>query len=264
MLLWVFLALVWCSVAQAEQWESSLASVASLRTGGASLVSSDAMPLDHGRFVLITYWEARSDSNLDVYRCVDITDVNFAAIRHECWRALRPTGRAPRVAGEVTSSEDLCGKPSSVSPFGVIAACAFDEPFVVRTPYFELTPTPFENGGLVAAREDGRYLVVTDELLPPSAFLEVRANASAAYPELSGLAGPEGLLRQPPEGLQCQSEELSGRPWVSCQAAESPASVVRYLMSDDVVYTVTFNADTSAANSEAISLMFGSLRLGPP
>jgi hypothetical protein len=88
----VVLSILVCSVAQAEPWESSLASVASLRTGGASLVSSDAMQLDNEQFALITYWEARSESNLDVYRCVDIADSSFATITQQCWRALRPTG----------------------------------------------------------------------------------------------------------------------------------------------------------------------------
>jgi hypothetical protein len=263
MIRWVLLAFVLSNAAHA-QWESSLATVASLRTGGASLVSSDAMALGDGQLALITYWEARSDSNLDVYRCVDITDGGFETIRQACWRALRPAGRAPRVAEDVTSSEDLCGRPNIESTFGSIAFCAFSKPFVVRTPHFELTLVPFEAGGLVAARERGGYLVVTDEALPASVFFEVRADSLAAFTELSGLAGPDELLRQPSEGLRCESEEVTGRQWIVCRAIAPPLHVIRYLLADGVVYTVTFDAGASPADSESIELMFDSLRPGPP
>lgn len=253
-----------CSAAHAAQWEPSLASVASLRTGGASLVSSDSMALNHGQYALITYWEVRSDTDLDVYRCVDVTDASFAPISQECWRALRPADRAPQVVEDVTSSEDLCGQPGSASVLSVIAFCEFSEPFVVRTPHFELTLTPFMTGGLVAARENGRYLLVTDGALPASVSFEVRANSLAAFPELSGLADSEELLRQPPDGLQCHVEEKAGRPWVACQSIESPSSVIHYLMTDGVVYAVTYDFELSPENGQAVDMMFNSLRLGPP
>lgn len=260
----VILSLLVCSAAQAEPWESSLASVASLRTGDASLVSSDAMPLDHGQFALITYWEARSDSNLDVYRCVDTTDSSFTTLRQQCWRALRPTGRAPRVIEGVTSSQNLCGQPDSESISGVIAFCAFSNPFPVKTPYFEIVLAPFEGGGLAAVREEGRYLLATDEELPASVFFEVQANSLAAYPELSGLTGPEELLSRSPEGLQCEQVAISGRDWVRCQATQSPVSVIHYFMVDGAVYAVTFDSDASLADRETIELMFNSLRIPSP
>ena len=211
---WIILLSALSSAAHAAQWEHSLATVASLRTGGASLVSSDSMTLDHGQIALITYWESRSEEDLDVYRCVDISDSNFEPVSQRCWRALRPTGRAPRVAEDVTSSEDLCGRPSSESALSKIAFCTFSNAFVVRTPHFELTLTPFENGGLVAVREDGRYLLVTDDELPSSVFLEVRALARAAYPELAAVSDLDELVSQPPDGLQCQPEQAAGNPFI--------------------------------------------------
>lgn len=263
MVRWVSISLMLCSAAHAAQWESSLASVASLRTGGASLVSSDSIALDRGQLALITYWETRSDADLDVYRCVDITDPSFVPVRQECWRALRPTGRAPRVAEGVTSDEDLCGEPSAESAVGVIAFCAFSEPFVVRTPHFELTLTPFEKGGLVAARENGRRLLVTDDVLPASVFFEVRANGRGAFPELARLAEPEDFLLQPPDGLECRLDEIARRQWVACQSIESPASVIHYLMADGVVYTVTYDFELSREDERVVDVMFSSLRPGP-
>jgi hypothetical protein len=257
----IILLLLVGSAVQAEPWESSLASVASLRTGGASLVSSDSMRLDHGQFVLITYWEARSGSNLDVYRCVDITDSSFATVSQQCWRALRPTGRGPRVIDGVTSSQDLCGQPESPSRFSAIAFCAFSDPFTVQTAYFKVVIDPFDSEGLVAVREEGRYLLVTDEALPASAFFEVRADGPAAYPELSGLTGPEELLGQPPEGLLCEAATISGREWIRCQASETPLSVAHYTMTDGTVYSVVFSFDASLAASQTIRLMFDSLQL---
>jgi hypothetical protein len=261
MMLRIILLLLVCSAAQAEPWESSLASVASLRTGGASLVSSDSLQLDHGQFALISYWEARSESNLDVYRCVDIADSSFATISQQCWRALRPTGRAPRVVEGVTSSRDLCGQPDTQSLFSEIAFCAFANPFTVQTPYFEIVVDPFEGGGLVAVRAEGRYLLVTDEELPASVFFEVRADGPAAYPELSGLTHAEELLDRPPEGLLCELATIAGREWIRCQASETPLSVTHYRMTDSTVYSVVFNSDASLPNRHVIQSIFDSLQL---
>lgn len=255
------LSLLACAAAQAEPWESSLASVASLRTGGASLVSSDSIQLDHGQFALITYWEARSESDLDVYRCVDIANSSFETVSQRCWRALRPTGRAPRVVDGVTSSQDLCGQPNGQSRFSEIAFCAFSNALAVQTAYFKVLLDPFEDGGLVAVRDEGRYLLVTDEELPTSVFFEVRAGSAAAYPELSALAGPEDLVAQPPEGLLCEPVLVSGVDWIRCEELDSPLSVKHYSMASSFVYSVVFSSDASLADSQTIELMFNSLQL---
>jgi len=250
-----------CTAAQAEPWEPSLASVASLRTGGANLVSSDSIQLERGHFALITYWEARSEFDLDVYRCVDMTDSSFETIRQMCWRALRPTGRAPRVVDGVTSSQDLCGQPNSPSRFSVIAFCEFSNSFTVQTAYFRIILDPFEGGGLVAVRDEGRYLLVTDGDLPASVLFEVRAESASAYPELSGLAGPGDLLTQPPEGMMCEPVTNSGIEWIRCETADGPLSIIHYSMLGGTVYSVLFNSDASLADSQTIGLMFDSLQL---
>jgi hypothetical protein len=250
-----------CTAVQAEPWQQSLASVASLRTGGASLVSSDSIELERGHFALITYWEARSESDLDFYRCVDRTDSSFATISQTCWRALRPTGRAPRVVAGVTSSQDLCGQPDIQSRFSAIAFCAFSNAFTVQTDYFKIVLDPFDDGGLVAVGDEGRYLLVTDEELPASVFFEVRAESASAYPELSGLTGPEDLLAQPPEELTCELVTISTKQWIRCGAMDAPLSVIHYSMIGSTVYSVVFNSDASLADRQAIGLMFDSLQL---
>jgi hypothetical protein len=262
MIRWLVLVFGPLASAHAAQWESSLASVASLRTGGASLVSSDSLALDKGQYALITYWEARSDTDLNVYRCVDITDASFEPVSQACWRALRPTGRAPRVADGVMSSQDLCAQPGNESAIGEIVFCTFSEPRMVRTPYYELTLMPFENGGLVAIRENGRYLLVTDEELPASVVFDVRAQDAAAYPELAGMTNPEELVQTPPDGLQCLLDNIAGNQWVRCEDEEFPFTIAHYLMVGDVVYGVSFNADTSMADRQVLNLMFNSLRPG--
>lgn len=259
---WILLVLVPVASATAQQWESSLASVASLRTGGASLVSSDSLSLNHGQYALITYWEARSDSDLDIYRCVDITDSSFEPISQECWKVLRPTGRAPRVAESVTATGDLCGDPGSDRVLNVIAFCAFSEPFVVRTPHFELTLAPFENGGQVAVRENGRYILVTDDELPASVVFEVRADSLAAYPELAGMASPEELIEQAPDAVQCRWTDVAGNQWVRCETTDFPFTIAHYLMTDGIVYSVSFDSDTSTADGQTLGVMFNSLSTG--
>jgi hypothetical protein len=76
-----------------DQWQPTLATVAALRTAGAHIMSTDALPLERGRIALITYWEVRSETDLDVYRCVDIVNSDMEGISHECRKVLRPTGR---------------------------------------------------------------------------------------------------------------------------------------------------------------------------
>lgn len=257
----VFLSLLACTTAQADPWEASLASVASLRTGGASLVSSDSLQIDNGQFALITYWEARTESNLDFYRCVDITDSSFATGSEQCWRALRPTGRAPRVAASVTSTGNLCGQPDSQSGFGEIAFCGFSDPFTLETNHFRITLDPFENGGLVAVRDEGRYLLVTDEALPASAFFEVRMDAPTASSALTELADSELLSERIPDARQCEPVSVAGREWLRCDSPEPPLSVAHYLFTNSAVFTVAYNSDNSPENNRTIESMFRSLRL---
>ena len=144
-------------IANAAEWEQSLATVPALRTGGANLVSSDALEIEGGRFALITYWESRLRDDVDFYRCVDIADSTFATVRQDCWKALRPTGRGPVTVSQVTSSDDLCGRPNVASNTESVAFCTFSRSLVVSTPFFEVALSPFENGGLVAVREQGRH-----------------------------------------------------------------------------------------------------------
>lgn len=218
------------------------------------------MPLDHGRFALITYWEAGSESDSDVYRCVDIADSSFETLNQRCWRALRPSGRAPPVVDGVTSSRDLCGQPNAQSPFGEIAFCDFSDAFTVRTAYFSLVLEPFENGGLVSVSNGGRHLLVTDEELPASVFFEVRADSPAAYPELSGLTGPDDLLTRPPEGSTCVPVTISTATWIRCEATDTPLSVTHYTKKGGTVYSVAFGSDASLVDSRTIGLMFDSLQ----
>ena len=92
----LFVFLVVTTLVQADQWEQVPATTASLRTGGAHLVSSDALGLDDRRTALITYWEAaRGTNDLDVYRCVDVVDDRFVPASQSCWKVLTAVGRRP-------------------------------------------------------------------------------------------------------------------------------------------------------------------------
>lgn len=89
------LFIISCSVHAAE-WEQTLASTASLRTGGARLVSSDVLKVDDGESALITYWESAPDAtDRDIYRCVDIVGEDFSPLRQMCWKVLTPIGGRP-------------------------------------------------------------------------------------------------------------------------------------------------------------------------
>lgn len=101
MMQWCMLIIlaVTCS-AQAAEWEETLASTASLRTGGARLVSSDVLKVDNGESALITYWESAPEvASRKVYRCVDIVGPDFALLRQTCWKVLTPAGKRPDDAG---------------------------------------------------------------------------------------------------------------------------------------------------------------------
>jgi hypothetical protein len=97
MIRWLVFALLAAILpAQAAQWQHTLATTASLRTGGARLISSDALALDDGESALITYWEIlHATADLDIYRCVDVVGRQFSPLRQTCWKVLTPAGRPP-------------------------------------------------------------------------------------------------------------------------------------------------------------------------
>ena len=72
-------------------WRKSGATTASLRAGGAYLVSSDAVEVDDEKTALVTYWIGPEGSeSQDVYRCVDIVArVDFSHAAQRCWKVLR-------------------------------------------------------------------------------------------------------------------------------------------------------------------------------
>lgn len=77
-------------------WQKTGATTASLRTGGAYLVASDAVQVDHEKTALVTYWIwPEGADNQEVYRCVDIVaTVDFEHAAQKCWKVLRATGRS--------------------------------------------------------------------------------------------------------------------------------------------------------------------------
>lgn len=77
-------------------WQKTGATTASLRTGGAYLVSSDAIEVDDEKTALVTYWIwPEGVDNQEVYRCVDIVaTVDFAHAAQRCWKILRARGRS--------------------------------------------------------------------------------------------------------------------------------------------------------------------------
>ena len=77
-------------------WQETGATTASLRTGGAYLVSSDAIEIDDEKTALVTYWIwPEGADNQEVYRCVDIVaKVDFAHAAQKCWKVLRALGRS--------------------------------------------------------------------------------------------------------------------------------------------------------------------------
>ena len=77
-------------------WEKTGATTASLRTGGAYLVSSDALIVDDEKSALVTYWIwPEGADNQEVYRCVDVVaTIDFAHAAQRCWKVLRARGRS--------------------------------------------------------------------------------------------------------------------------------------------------------------------------
>ena len=76
-------------------WEKTGATTAALRSGGAYLVSSDAILVDDEKTALITYWIwPEGVDNQEVYRCVDIVaTIDFEHAAQRCWKVLRARGR---------------------------------------------------------------------------------------------------------------------------------------------------------------------------
>jgi len=257
------LTFLFVGIAEAAEWEHSLATVPALRTSGAGLVSSDALMIEGDRYALITYWESRSQEDVDFYRCVDIADSSFATVRQNCWKALRPTGRGPATVPRITSSAEICGQPNVSSDAASAAFCSFSRTFNLGTPYFEIALSPFDNGGLVAVQEQGRHLIVVDETLPATVLLEVRVSDLADRPDMAAITSTTDLGTAPPEGYQCAIENLAGRPWAICQPFDFPTNVVYYLFEAGMVYQVNFNTDVSPTDlavlrEAALSLQPGS------
>jgi len=75
-------------------WVKTGATTASLRVGGAYLVSSDAVVIDDEKTALITYWQWSSGIEItEVYRCVDIVaTADFAHAAQKCWKILKAAG----------------------------------------------------------------------------------------------------------------------------------------------------------------------------
>ncbi len=92
-LFFIVLAGVYSGNTQAELnpnfWVETSASTASLRIGGAKLVSSDSLAMDKEYIALITYWEVpRQPKDSEFYRCVDVQTVAFIQVKQTCWSVL--------------------------------------------------------------------------------------------------------------------------------------------------------------------------------
>jgi hypothetical protein len=235
--------LLFFGAAHAQQWEPSLASPASLRTGGASLASSDAVALDDGNLALITYWEVRTSRDLDVYRCIDVVDSAFVPVSQRCWSALRPTGRGPVTIDGVFSSNDICGRPDDLGDLSEAAYCSFSKPMKVRTPYFELVIEPFEDEGLVAVVEEGRSLVLTSPPWPSSVYLEVRATNKEGRPFFADVSSATEIPDKSNDDTQCTAVTVFNRIWAACRSRTSPGTATSYLIDNDLLYEATYTAD---------------------
>jgi len=98
MIVRLILLIILSAPATARQWEDSpstwvetAATTASLRTGGAYLVSSDAIKVDDEKTALVTYWQwSKGLEETQIYRCVDIVaTVDFEHAAQRCWKILR-------------------------------------------------------------------------------------------------------------------------------------------------------------------------------
>jgi hypothetical protein len=235
--------LLFFGAAHAQQWEPSLASTASLRTGGASLASSDAVTLDDGNLALITYWEVRTSHDLDVYRCIDVVDSAFAPLSQQCWSVLRPAGRGPATIDGVLSSRDICGRPDDLGGLSEAAYCSFSKPTKLRTPYFELMIEPFDDEGLVAVGEEGRSLVLTSPPWPSWVFLEVRATNKGDRPFFTDVSSTAEIPGKSNDDTQCALVTVSNRVWAACRSRTSLGATTYYLIDDNLLYEVSYTAD---------------------
>lgn len=252
--------LVVSNATHAQQWQPSLATVASLRTGGATIVSSDSLEMDDGNIAFVTYWEARSHHYLDVYRCIDVVDSTFQALSQECWSALRPTGRGPVVHEGVRSSNDICGTPNDLGGISEAAYCAFTRSAVIRTPYFELAIEPPEDEGLVSVSDEGRALFITSPPWPSSTFLEVRATSRRERNFFARTATTPEILDLADDDTECTLVTISNREWAACRTSDAPGIRTHYLIQDDLLYEVSFNEDVPAEVRVRLDRVFSTLK----
>lgn len=260
-LMGVYLALI--VAAEAEQWEPSLATTASLRTGGARLTSSDALTLDKGNIGLITYWEVRSDNDLDIYRCVDVVDSRFAPVRQDCWRVLRPTGSRSARAREASSSRDLCANPDDFGGVSDAGYCSYSRPTAVRTPVFELTVEPFGERAAVAVSDEGRSLFVIDPPWPSAVAFGVSVMDKADRVAFASASSTMDILDLQDETVRCEPREVSSRTWIACESEGAPsATTTMYRIDDGLLYEVWYSYPEDVAQHVrgAVDRMIGSFR----
>jgi hypothetical protein len=253
------LLVVCCGTASAQQWQPSLASAASLRTARATLVSSDVLKKDGDRVALITYWEARTSDNLDVYRCVDLVDSAFKELGEQCWRALRPTGRGPIVTKGVVSSNDICRKPDNLNGFSEAAYCSFERRAVIATPYFRLVIEPFQDRGLVAVSDQGHTLLVTNPPWPGSAFFEVRATNRRDRALFAAVKTTRAIPSLADDKTNCKLVTVSNREWAACRSDDAPNVRTYYLVRDDLLYEVSVTANAPDAARAVLDRMLSTL-----
>lgn len=239
-------AILVSSAVEAEQWVSSLATTASLRTGGATLVSSDALHMDDGQIALITYWERRAGNDLDIYRCVDVVDESFHEINQQCSSVLRPTGRGPIVIDHAESSRDICDEPDDFGDISKIAYCPLESATQIRTPYFEITIEPLGDKGLVSVSGGGRVLSLTGVPWPGSSFLEVRAIDRRDRAFFADARTTRDIVRLANGDTHCRLTTSGSRDWATCQSADEPSTTVRYLIEAKILYEISFRADVTA------------------
>lgn len=226
--------------AQAEQWDPSLATTASLRTGGARLASSDALALDDGNVGLITYWEVRTDDDLDIYRCIDVVDSRFAPVSQSCWKVLRPTGRVSKRAGEARSSRDICPTPDNVGGSST-GYCSYSVPTRVRTPAFEITIESFGEPAAVTVADEGRSLVIIDPPWPSDVTLSVSAMDRADHVSFADASETLDILELHDNMLQCEPREVSSRMWAACRPQIPSDSTVLYRIQGDQLYEIWYS-----------------------
>jgi hypothetical protein len=258
-LLYLWVALV--ATVNAAQWEPSLASIASLRTGGAELVSSDAVTLDSGDLALVTYWEVRTKDDLDVYRCIDVVDSRLSNISQQCWSALRPTGRGPVVLEQVRSSADICGRPDDLGGISTAAYCSFSQPTTIRTSYFSLMVMPLDGESLVSVGDEGGSLVVTSQPWPGSTFFEVRATDRRSRAFFAGVSSTSEIPQLQDGNTVCEATRVAGRDWMNCQS-NGAETVTNYLIEGNMLYEVSYSANVSATVRQAMESIFNSLDVG--